>query len=370
MKNLFISNLNEKDVQKFTTDRGLRIRRKSDKGFKKLCRIFTKANIIMLNNGESKSDEEYLKTLQRDYIPATNYDIKDNKNNIIVERYPKLNEDEPYIFVGNHTCPEDIETILNVLDRNTYLILGSIESLRTNPEMYLSFLNGMIPFDIMDKKEREGLMPKMERVLKTNSILIFPEGSHNYSPNNLINPIYDGPVNLSLRTDRKIVIVTMIKDHEKNIAYMDVSNPIDLRNTGINKENYQDEKSYVNSLSLVIRDKMASSAYALMERHIPRIKRTEADNIEEKLRSKYIEDAFEKLKWSKDIFEAEYLTKKPHEYRKHEDVINTLSGLCINTKALDNISNRYWIKKKIDIDNKDVVIRMRRHLEDTNKKKK
>ena len=35
-----------------------------------------------------------------------------------VERYPKLNKDEPYIFVCNHTCPEDIETILNVLDRN------------------------------------------------------------------------------------------------------------------------------------------------------------------------------------------------------------------------------------------------------------
>ena len=243
MKNILISNLNEKNVEHCTTDFGLWLRRTIDKPFKKLCNIFTNANIIKENQGEGMTDEEYFSSLNLDYIPLENYEISKDKNNIIVERYPKLESNEPYIFVCNHTCPEDIETVLNILDRNAYLILGSIESLQYNPEMYLSFLNGMIPFDIMDNKQRKEVFQKMLRVLKTNSILIFPEGSHNYSPNNLINPLFDGPVNLALQTKRKIVIVTMIKDQENNVSYVDVSNPIDIEKikvdlTGLNSNDY------------------------------------------------------------------------------------------------------------------------------------
>ena len=93
-------------------------------------------NIIKENQGEGMTDEEYFSSLNIDYIPLENYEISKDKNNIIVERYPKLESNEPYIFVCNHTCPEDIETVLNILDRNAYLILGSIESLQYNPEMY------------------------------------------------------------------------------------------------------------------------------------------------------------------------------------------------------------------------------------------
>lgn len=365
MKNLFISNLNEKSHDKFTTDTGLLLRRKLDKSFKSLCKIFTKANLIFLDNGRGLSDEEYFNKLDRNYIDPQSYDIKKNKNNIIVERYPALKDKEPYIFVCNHSCPEDIETVLNVIDRNTYLILGSIESLKYNPEMYLSFLNGMIPFDILDKEQRKGLMLKMQRVVKTNSILIFPEGSHNYSPNNLINPIYDGPVNLALKSGRKIVLVTMLKD--KNISYVDVSNPIDVRDIKLDSHYNIDmcnQKSYVNTLSLYIRDKMASAAYLIMERHIARVNRTNA--LEENLRMAKIKDAFLKLKWKKDVFDAEYLTKKTELDRVNEEVLNTVNSLIHKPHSLEPESKRYWLRKQIALDEKDVVIRMRRYLEENN----
>lgn len=93
--------------------------------------------------------------------------------------------------MGNHTCLENIETLLCVLDRNAYVILGSVEYLKYDPEMYLLWLNGMIAFDIMDARERRKLLPKIERMLDTNNILIIPEGSHNYHPGNLINPLFN-----------------------------------------------------------------------------------------------------------------------------------------------------------------------------------
>lgn len=367
MKNLLISNLHKKDVEHFTTNFGLYIRRVMDKPFKKLCNIFTSANIIREENDSNLTDEEYFGTLNTDYVAPEIYNPKKNKNNIIVERYPELNKDEPYIFVCNHTCPEDIETVLNILDRNAYLILGSIESLKYNPEMYLSWLNGMVPFDIMDKEQRKQVFEKMLRVLKTNSILIFPEGSHNYSPNKLVNNLFDGPINLALRTNRKIVVVTLIKDDENNLSYIDVSNPLDVRDIKVNMNRHFDsdevlEKYYVKGLSLALRDKMATAVYHLISRHVKPLKRDEYVNVEEELRTKKIQDAFDKLKWKRDVFDAEYLTKKTEEERTYEEIIRTLSGLTINTTALKGYNNKHWVLSELNIDNKDIPLQMRNYL--------
>lgn len=367
MKNLFISNLHQKDVEHCTSNLGLFIRRKLDKPFKKLCNIFTKANIIKENKGKDITDEEYFNSLSLDYIPLENYNIKLKKNNIVLERYPKLNDNEPYIFVCNHTCPEDIETVLNVLDRNAYLILGSIESLQYNPEIYLSFLNGMIPFDIMDKRQRKLVFQKMLRIIKTNSVLIFPEGSHNYDSNKVINNLYDGPVNLALQTNRKIVPVTLIKDDKNNVYYIDVGNPINVKDIDIdmNKEFSSEnemEEYYVNSLSLVIRDKMATAVDYIVTRHFKPLERGKYGNIEEELRQEKIDDAFKKLKWNRDIFEAEYLTKKTKAEREYEDIVNSISNLYLNNEVLQTLNNKDWVLRKSYLDNKDVVKRMREHL--------
>ena len=239
-RNLFVNKLNTRDVNHFTTDIGLFLRRKSNGAFRKLCNVFTNATIIRNETSEYVSNEEYYNNLKAERIPLSSYPLstKKNANNIIVERYPKLEEGESYIFVGSHVCPEDIETMLNVIDRNAYLILGSVENLNYNPEVYLSWLNGMIVFNVLDMKERRELIPKMERVLHTQSILIFPEGSHNYDLNKLIKPLYDGPVNLALKTGKKIVPVALVKDYENNVAYLDVGNPIDVRNLDLNIQDY------------------------------------------------------------------------------------------------------------------------------------
>lgn len=366
MKNVLISNLHEKDVEHCTTDIGLSLRKKGDKPFKKLCNIFTNAHIIRQNNGKDLSDNEYFASLDTEYIPLENYDVKNGKNNIIVERYPELDEDEPYIFVCNHTCPEDIETVLNILDRNAYLILGSIESLQYNPEMYLSFLSGMIPFDIMDKSQRKQVLEKMKRVLKSNSILIFPEGSHNYSPNKLVQHLFDGPVNLALQTKRKIVVITFVKDNENNVSYIDVGNPIDVREIDVDMDrefgsDEEVEKYYVKSITSSIRDKMATAVYYNIARHFKPLVREEYNDIEEYLRMKKIEDAFKKLKWNRDVFDDEYLIKKTKEEIEYEEVVRTLSNLVFNSDSLVGVSNRDWLLKELDIDNKDVANRMRQY---------
>lgn len=369
--NILINKLNEKDVDHFTSNVGLFLRRKLDRPFKKLCNIFTKATIIRMDNKPYVTDEEYYCGLSIETILPSQYPLsrKKNANNIVVERYPELEKDESYIFVGNHTCPEDIETMLNIIDRNAYLVLGSIESLKYNPEIYLSWLNGMIVFDILDRTQRQELLPKMERVLRTQSILIFPEASHNYSFNNLINPLYDGPINLALKTGKKIVPIIMIKDKENQVSYIDVGNPIDVETLHLDMQMYysekkEDEKYRIKCMSSYLRDKMATAVYHLIARHIAPVKREEYTDIESVFIKEYVTDAFEKLKWKHDVFEAEYLTKKTEDNLEYEEVVKTLSWLCINNDKLDEayINHKECIQKWIDLERKDVAANLRKYL--------
>ena len=368
-KNLFINQLNTKDVDHFTTDTGLFLRRKTNGAFRKLCNIFTNATIIREDAPDYASDEEYYGNLKPDRIPLSHYPLstKKNANNIVIERYPKLDKEESYIFVGSHVCPEDIETMLNIIDRNAYLILGSVENLNYNPEVYLSWLNGMIVFNVLDQNERSTLPAKMERVLQTQSILIFPEGSHNYDLNKLIKPLYDGPVNLALKTGKKIVPVVLVKDYENNMAYLDVGNPIDVRNLDLNMQDYypgkeENEKYRIKSMSSYVRDQMATAVWHMMERHLEPIRRNDYVDLGQHFADFYVTDTFQKINWKHDVFDAEYLTKKTKEEQEYEVVVRTLSGLHLKKNALleTGLNRREYIQKEMDLDRKNVVENLRR----------
>ena len=368
-RNLFINKLNTKDVDHFTTDTGLFLRRKTNGAFRKLCNIFTNATIIRADTPDYASDEEYYENLKPDRIPLSHYPLstKKNANNIVVERYPKLDKDESYIFVGSHVCPEDIETRLNIIDRNAYLILGSVENLNYNPEVYLSWLNGMIVFNVLDQNERSALPAKMERVLQTQSILIFPEGSHNYDLTKLIKPLYDGPVNLALKTGKKIVPVVLVKDYENQVAYLDVGNPINVRSLNLNIQDYypgkeENEKYRIKSMSSYVRDQMATAVWHMMEQHLETIRRIDYGDIGQHFIDFYVTDTFQKINWKHDVFDAEYLTKKTKEEQEYEAVVRTLSGLHLKKNALleTGLNRREYIQKEMDLDRKNVVENLRR----------
>lgn len=368
-RNLFINKLNTKDVDHFTTDTGLFLRRKTNGAFRKLCNIFTNATIIRADTPDYASDEEYYENLKPDRIPLSHYPLstKKNANNIVVERYPKLDKDESYIFVGSHVCLEDIETMLNIIDRNAYLILGSVENLNYNPEVYLSWLNGMIVFNVLDQNERSALPAKMERVLQTQSILIFPEGSHNYDLTKLIKPLYDGPVNLALKTGKKIVPVVLVKDYENQVAYLDVGNPINVRSLNLNIQDYypgkeENEKYRIKSMSSYVRDQMATAVWHMMEQHLETIRRIDYGDIGQHFIDFYVTDTFQKINWKHDVFDAEYLTKKTKEEQEYEAVVRTLSGLHLKKNALleTGLNRREYIQKEMDLDRKNVVENLRR----------
>ena len=111
-------------------------------------------------------------------------------------------------------------------------------------------------------------------------------------------------------------------------------------------------------------DKMATAVYYMSSRHFKQIKRSDFYDIEEEMRLKKINDAFEKMKWNKDVFEAEYLVKKTDEDRELEKVIIDMNNLAINKPSLINLLGKDWIIKEIDMMRKDIPLRMRKHLDE------
>lgn len=375
--NLFISKLNEKDVNHFTSDIGLFLRRKCNVPYKLVAHEICGVHVLKPEADITLSDEEYFNNLSEEKISLSSYDLKKEKHNIIVERYPKLNQNEPYIFVCNHTCPEDIETVLNVLDRNAYLVLGSVKTLREESDGYLVWINGTIPFDISNEKEKRTVIPKAERVLKTNSILIFPEASHNLHPNKIVNNFYDGPVNMALNSGRKIVIVSLIRDSENNVSYVDLSNPVDIRALNeemnerffYNAENlsqYEYNKKKIKAMTAVLRDKMATSIMYILLRHEEPLIRKDYRNIEAYLRTMKVYDSTKKLHWNEnDDFEGEFKTKQTPEEQTHQEIIHNLANLA-TTKDI-GFDQSSWITLAEDLENKDAPKMMKKHVKQLTK---
>lgn len=269
------------------------------------------------------------------------------------------------LFISNLHKKDVDHLMLNIIDRNIYMILGSIESLKYNPEMYLCWLDGMIVFDVLDNKSRKDLIPKMERVLKTNSILIFPEGSHNYHPNKLINNLFNGHINLALKTGKKIIPVILLRDDKYNISYVDFGNPINICNLHLSIQDYYsreegDEKYRIESMSSYLRDKMATAVYYLIVRHIDPIERRNYVDIDRNFINSYVEDSFAKLNWQHDVFDAEYLTKKTKGDQEYMEVTRVLSCLKLNKKVLveTSLNNREYILKKMDLEKQDIASNM------------
>jgi len=70
VKNPLICNLHKRDINHFTSNAGLFLRRKLDRPFKRLCNLFTNATIVRAENDVILSDEEYYSGLEVTYIPC------------------------------------------------------------------------------------------------------------------------------------------------------------------------------------------------------------------------------------------------------------------------------------------------------------
>lgn len=283
MKNYKLVDLLNADVDTFTSDKGLELRRKTAKYLKKVLKAATPEEII-------------------------------------VDNYPKLEKDVPYIFAATHGFSNDIIACLASIDRSAYLLIGSTNQIEYNKLMYAAWLNGFIYVDRTDPKSRREALDKMERVINSGtSVLLFPEGGHNNTENNLVNKLFAGPYLLSKKTGAKVVPVAPFYEFGSNKIYMNFGEPIDLGKSDNKKEMLQ-----------LLRDTYATMVYENMEKHATPFERpTDGTDIHlafmEQRRQEYLKNP-----WTRDVWDEELTRYLDSADKEQQSVIESVDNIEVD----------------------------------------
>ena len=257
MKNIWIPKLKYADIDSFTTDRGIKLRRVFHEPIRKL---------IKLGAG-----------------------IK-----IFVDNYPQLQKNTPYIFACTHSCIEEIPALLGTIDRSVYSLCGTTEQLDYNPAMYANWLTGVIYVDRLNKYSRKSALPKMERIIKNgSSILMFPEGGWNNTENLLVQNIFPGVYYLHKSTNALIVPVSTYKEFGSKKIFLNFGEPLNIKHH--NK----------NDALLILRDNLATLKYQQIEKHSTRIARS---SLNDDIRLSFMQERkkeYLSVKWRHDVWDEE-----------------------------------------------------------------
>ncbi len=247
--------------------------KKIKKGEKINKRIF---NYIHSTN-EKNFTSRFGMNMRKIFHPVVRFVVNSSatKENIFVKK-AKLKKRVPYIFVPTHSFDDDLKTTVGSIDRNAYLVLGLTEQLKFNPEMYFSYIGtGMIHVFKDSKVSRKNAFEKMKRVINNkNSIIIYPEGAYNHSQNKIMLDLYDSIFFLAKETGAEIVPIASYSRYDYDKIYTIIDEPISV--SGYEIEN---KKEFMTML----RDKLATNMWYLMEDYAPKVKRSElgVDALEE-----------------------------------------------------------------------------------------
>ena len=183
---------------------------------------------------------------------------------------------EPVIWMCNHGFRDDTAASLNVIPRHSYLIFGSLPQFYNTLDGISLGLNGVI---LVNRKIRNTkTVQKAVQVLKLGTdITMFPEGIWNKSPNQLMLPLWPGIYQIARQSGAKIVPVIHYIEKpgnpvKENLIHTVIDEPVSI-------ENLTEEQA----LSM-LRDRMATWYYLMIERYGATVERKEFGNREECLK--------------------------------------------------------------------------------------
>lgn len=216
------------------------------------------------------------------------------KRKIIIEKYPSLEKEQPYVFVANHSFDEDAISVLASIDRNAYMLNGTTDQTLHNPMFLALWANGMIYVNRTDNESRAGSIDKMKRILQSgSSVVLFAEGGYNNTENQLIQPLFASPYMLCKELGVKVVPLISFNDIGSKTIYVRASTPMDLSV----HEKYEAMR--------LLRDEMSTLVWEIMEKHVPPVKRRDLPKEPRKNWMEVRKQVYECQKWHSDVWNEE-----------------------------------------------------------------
>ena len=172
---------------------------------------------------------------------------------LVVERRKQLPK-QPVIFAATHGFREDVEHTVVMAGRQAYMLNGCPLQLLRSFDGITAWLVGLIIIDRTDRESRSSSVEKLVRVLKLgSSVIMYPEGTWNKSPNQLMSGLFPGIYDVAKKSGALVVPIATYRGKKKSY--------------GIQEEAF-DICQYDRTEGMqVLRDKMATMQYELMEKY-------------------------------------------------------------------------------------------------------
>ncbi len=184
-------------------------------------------------------------------------DRKASKETVSVINDERIITDRPKIYACTHIGGNDIQRVFEAIKEHAYLFLGDPKGLYKDISGLLLFLNGVINMETKDKTDRFIAKKRaIELLNKNGSLLIFPEGAWNITPNLLVMDLYKGAVLMARETGADIIPVA-IEQYDNDFF------------VSIGKNIKMDDYSTLSldDLNIVLRDAMGTQKWNIVEKH-------------------------------------------------------------------------------------------------------
>ncbi len=134
----------------------------------------------------------------------------------------------PIIFASTHVGKYDIQVLTEVQWRfRWHLLSGDPYDLPGTVEGWWLKFNGVVYVDRDDKEYRNRAKQNMINLLNNaENIMLYPEGTWNFSQNQLVLPLFRGVVDVAVATHATIVPVGLEIDDRTNTYYVMIGDPI------------------------------------------------------------------------------------------------------------------------------------------------
>lgn len=256
-------------------------------------------------------------SINRKYVDKQNYAIIADKTHDI---------NGPVIYAVTHIGKFDYQIITEALKVHTIPFAGDPELTYRQFDGAIFNLNGVVYIDTNSKTDRKVAYQTSLDVLRNGyNLLIFPEGIWNLSPNNIVEPLYPGVINMSIETNSQIVPVA-IEQYGSDF----------LINIG---ENYSiTDITDIDKNRFELRDKMATLKYEIFENY-PSIQIREELGTYEELKKEFIEtrlNEYKNPKTKEPYFTEEFIENRVYKEKgvtKPKDAFSYFDNVELNEKT-------------------------------------
>ena len=172
----------------------------------------------------------------------------------------EIPQGKPIIFAVSHIAKMDFEIVSETIKEQYYVLAADFMHLKGTFSSFFFWMNGVIYIDVLDKKDRKNSRDFMAKVLKQGgNIMLFPEGTWNLSPNELIYDIQLGAVDVAMETGASIVPISVeIYDEQKKFV-INMGDVIEIDGA------QNDTKEFKIHKTTELRDIMATLKYEIWE---------------------------------------------------------------------------------------------------------